>query len=89
MVGGEKKALGVDETHVHSTHGHFRQFFLHSSFLPILRRKLFGEPKRKHLGLPSLFPLPLPTKHPPKKFSFSFSLLFFFLPPKNPLYQTS
>ena len=51
--------------------------FSSPSFLSILGRKIFGGLGKK---TPSFSHIYLPTKHPPKSFSSSFSLFFFILP---------
>ena len=67
-------------------HGHFCH--LPIKLPPTQFSRHFGEKifwwarKIKTQALQSFFPLPIPTKHPPKSFPSSFSLLIFFILPK-------
>ena len=46
-------------------------------FSPFWEKNILVGPRRKHLGPPHFFPLPLPTKHTLKLLSLNFSLLNF------------
>ena len=93
QVEGKKKgASGHRQNPVHLHKGIFVSpgafFFLPSSFLPILGRKLFGGSKKKKPEPHHLFSLPSSQSNTLQKvFTPRFLFLFFHLP-QNSLYQT-